>query len=172
MSQNVEAEINLLKLSGTALFDRLEIELTISISPAIRNVLTLNGTDSVAVIEKIDESYIQRIEEFMKNDFTADMRSDETEPMKDFLGIYTNCQTRFKFSAGQRIIIKMIVNFCIKVFPNNPNPVVTSGARTDAADNTSKEFLESRKTNLADLSRYMYNWIRNQNTFDHVCIDM
>ena len=156
------------------MFDHLEKQMPSKISPVMRKILLINDVDCIGVIGRIDNVYIQRIESFMKDDLNADML-ETGETLKDYLGVYSKCQKQFKFTPGQTIVLRQMVDLCKKFVHPDKNPGVPSSAGANGddnnGDNSNKEVLKSvlsKAHHYNNLSRYLYNWIKNQNSFKHV----
>jgi hypothetical protein len=129
MASTEEAEYNnnLLSLTGNELFDHLEKQMSSKISPVMRKILLINDVDCIGVIGRVDNVYIQRIESFMKDDLNADML-ETGETLKDYLGVYSKCQKQFKFTPGQTIVLRQMVDLCKKFVHPDKNPGVPSSA--------------------------------------------
>lgn len=99
-------EATIFELDGLQFFEKLESELQIFVPPAIKNILMICGCDNVQVLNDLDNSRIEEMQDYVRNVF------DEGETMKEILGRYAACKQRFQFNLGQTHFLHSIAEKC------------------------------------------------------------
>lgn len=102
-------------LIGNEFFDALERQLKLHIPEVLRNILIFHDVDYPSIISRLDESYIDKLEDFMKSKFNQDMVADG-KTLSDYFGKFHKNKLQFQFSIGQRIAFTIIREFCVKLF--------------------------------------------------------
>lgn len=95
-------------------FKCLENHVNFKIPPVIKNILSVTQYTSAYAFRNFDKTSLNKIETFMRNDFSVDM-VDGGMSTKDFLGFYWKSQDQFKLVGGQIVIIENIARECQKL---------------------------------------------------------
>ncbi|GAB0086861.1 hypothetical protein DMENIID0001_010600 [Sergentomyia squamirostris] len=111
----------------------------------LRNVMSICGYTTSAIISTIDSEDIENMEQYMR-----DLDPTVAPPTKDLYGIYQNCPQKFKFGPGERAFILKIKNAFSPI--QNESPVVEETEETN--DLVDPVLLNS-------LSRSVLSWGQN-----------
>lgn len=110
----MSSEINesLKKATGREFFSLLEQHMNIKIPNWLINILILNGHDNVLILSKLDDTVINEIEIYMRDDFNMCL-VEENKQIEDYLGIYKNSQSNFKFLSGHKLFLDELRRTCL-----------------------------------------------------------
>lgn len=169
----MESSDNLaLNCAGNEFFDILEKNLRTKISKLIRNILIINDLDTSLIFATFNDNTIGDLENFTRNVLNINMlQGDET--MADYLGRYVKCQEKFEFSYGQKLMIKMIADACVKFYAPHPTTRRTDSLMMNHQISNHDYHGEqqndaSKMSNISELFRSIYKWIRSQETLKQV----
>ena len=169
----------LLNLFAEDFFKRLEEALQIKVPTVLQNILLINDIDCAQVLSRLDEDAVQRIERFMKEDFTGAMIPDN-QPINQYLGKYALCQQKFNFSSGHKIVIKIIVEHCAKTLRIDSSfkkALPSSRVQQQESETqnlnrpgicTPEAKAELKKKLINLLFQSLFSWIKNQPSFAQV----
>lgn len=191
LSETANASI----ISGDAFFSLLETQMQTRIPPSLRKILLINGVDCASLLCNVDDNYIRKMENFMKNDLIPDM-FDDIQTFAECLGIYSKCQKHFKFLTGQEILLKLMVQSSTALQRNNINrgsdflvnyysssTIVPGASSLNTAQNEESRdkisqsqpkatdtltITTSKQDHMDQLSRTLHHWIRNKKAFNQV----
>lgn len=114
---------NLIKLNSCAVMDNqytgklweiIQKGITSPIPSHLKNQLKMQGLDNIACLSMLEDSVITESEEFIKSDeyFNSIPRG---ENLINFYGLlYQNNRINFKYTLGDKCILKSIKNFVVK----------------------------------------------------------
>lgn len=121
-----------------------------SIPIYIKNILQINGFDSMDVLSKLNEDAICEMEIFAKSEMGSLL--DENENPKDYYNIFSNCKDKFKFVLGHRLLLTEIGAFA-KEFINRKVDVVPgkdSGSKEKQGDGKKVSLPDNNINGLTD----------------------
>lgn len=104
---------NFRKFSGDDFFKLLEEHFETVIPTLIKKNLEFCDYNCALVLAKLDDARINAIEEDIRNTFDDDLKK-ANETKADYLGRFSDCQSKFKFLDGQRTWLKLIAETCRK----------------------------------------------------------
>lgn len=157
------SEPELLKASGDQFFRCLEKQLKTSLPQYVINILKMNGFDNAFMMSKLVESKISDIEGFMRNEFASFMLPVD-ENVNDYLGVYKQCQNKFKFLCGHKTLLEIMRDTCKVHYP----PITQTKAANDSAIEDINE--NSKNEIFQKLFDGVTNWLNSQGKFKQVNI--
>lgn len=113
-------------LTGIDFFNKLDSHFDTPIPTQIKNILLFNDYDSLAVLKDFDEDCFTDVQQYMRNVFDKTMLEDGKENVRDYLGRFEKCQTKFEFTSGQKQWLVIIVTKCNELSSRRPIPTVAS----------------------------------------------
>lgn len=116
MSANAEfLKTILTTCSGDDFFKTYEQYVNCVLPKNIKNILTLNAYKNAYAMSLLKNEQIKEIEQFMANDFCVDMLQN-SESVKDYLGLYFREPQKFKLVSGEKALIMQIAEVCKTLF--------------------------------------------------------
>lgn len=162
IEENSESEM--VVTSGDEFFLCLETHLNASIPEYVKNILKINGFCTAFMMSKLTEAKIKEIEAFMRDDF-ADFMIQTPDTMDKYLGVYKNCQKKFKFLSGHKILLEIMRDACQEYYPlNSSSSKAVSKSKFENIDDSSKTEIFQK------LYDGVTNWLNNQGNFKQVNI--
>lgn len=158
---NIEPEIT--EASGAQFFECLEKQLKTSLPDYIKNILQMNGFYNAFMMSKLVDSRISEIEEFMRTEF-ANFMISATEKIADYLGIYKDHQSKFKFLCGHKILLEIMRDACKVHYPPVAQAKAVISSAIDNIDESSKNEVFQK------LSDNVTHWLNSQGKFEQVNI--
>lgn len=140
-------ESTLLNSIAEDFYKKLEEDVNVKIPIVLRNFLLINDIYCAEVLARVDEKNVQRMELFMREEFTAAMTPEipQKYSMKDFLGKYEFCQEKFKISSGHEIILNILINHCAKILSVVAPITTTISSSTELPKRNAIEHLNERE---------------------------
>lgn len=124
----------------------------------------MNGFNNAFMMSKLVDSKISEIEVFMRNEFASFMLP-EGENVHEYLGVYKQCQNKFKFLCGQKTLLEIMRDTCKVYYP----PVTQT---TAAKDHPAIENIDENSKNeiFQKLFDGITSWLNSQGKFKQVKI--
>lgn len=111
---------NLENCIGVEFFSQIESKIRTCIPNSLRLIFEQCDITSAVLFSRLNDNYIANIKEFVRNELAIEMLP-ENRNLAEYLGTYRDCQNKFRFSTGQKMMIKMITEVCVKELNDNAN---------------------------------------------------
>lgn len=169
-------KILLLNAEGEIFFTLLVQFFTLKIPIYMKKILILSGYDNIITLSKLNNEHICEIEEFMQNNFVANMMK-ENETIEQYLGIYKNSQKNFQFVSGHKVLLRTMSSYCKSEYKESSQIISSNDiGETETSPNDQQE-TRSSTLNLniepeifASMINMLRNWIKNQESLIEVIV--
>lgn len=125
----------LLNCCGNEFFDKVENRIKTKIPVIVRNILAINDFDCAVVFSKFNNDTISELENYIKNVLHVDMLHP-AETLDQYLGRYVKCQHKFVLSTGQKAMINVIAETCLKHQMVSSTPIVRDRLSPNVSEHT------------------------------------